>query len=194
MELAIQRSLDCPTPTRSETPVPSLRLQDQDLDQFPQHDNEISPISSPVAEGETKEEIITKPAKLEQEKIAERPSTPDIRVLDKIRAPSPELESQNEVKVEIIDKPPVKEENNRDIQKMESSAAEALMALAGHDNIIRHKSPGPVQLNIIRTLQTLSDKYINNEPLLKDSEKIEMFSEIPTTDSEEESLEIRRIR
>jgi histone-lysine N-methyltransferase SETD1 len=88
----------------------------------------------------------------------------------------------------------VKEEMLPDIQKMESSAAEALMTLAGRDNIIRHRSPGPIQPNIIRALQTMSAKYINDEPILKENEKIEMFSEIPTTDSEEESLEIRRLR
>lgn len=40
----------------------------------------------------------------------------------------------------------------------------------------------------------MAEKYINDEPILKEHEKIEMFSEIPSTDSEEESLEIRRLR
>ncbi|KAG7187904.1 hypothetical protein KM043_013872 [Ampulex compressa] len=84
-------------------------------------------------------------------------------------------------------------EKREDRQKdMESSAVEALISLAGQDSVIKHGSPGPVEPNIIRALQGLSLKYINDEPLLK--EKIEMFSEIPTTDSEEESLEIRRLR
>ncbi|XP_046740317.1 histone-lysine N-methyltransferase SETD1 isoform X2 [Diprion similis] len=191
MELAIQRSLDCPTPIRSETPVPSLRLQDQDLDQFPQHDNEISPISSPIMDRETKDESRVRTAETEVERRVDQPPTSDTLV-DKLN-PESSVQPQKTVKPDIVTTSPIKEEN-RDIQKMESSAAEALMALAGQDNIIRHKSPGPLQPNIIRTLQTLSDKYINNEPILKESEKIDMFSEIPTTDSEEESLEIRRIR
>jgi hypothetical protein len=81
---------------------------------------------------------------------------------------------------------------------MESSAVEALISLAGHDNsVTRVASPvvttAPVvESNIIRKLQTMSDRYINDEPILKESEKIEMFREIPTDDSEEENLEIRR--
>lgn len=191
MELAIQRSLDCPTPTRSETPIPGLHLQDQDLDQFPQHDNEASPISSPITDGETKDDSRFKSEDTEVVRRTDRPPTPGSRV-DKSRSDSPVLQKVGKPDLNLS-KSTIKADP-RDIQKMESSAAEALMALAGHDNIIRHKSPGPLQPNIIRTLQTLSDKYINDEPILKESEKIDMFSEIPTTDSEEESLEIRRIR
>lgn len=86
---------------------------------------------------------------------------------------------------------------------MESSAIEALISLAGQDTkppVPRVPSPVPVKpapvgTNIIRKLQTMSDRYINDEPILKESEKIEMFSEIPTSESEEEeSLEVRRLR
>lgn len=93
-----------------------------------------------------------------------------------------------------------------DIRNMETSAIEALISLAGQDNKMMTRLPSPppifatpqppppvVNSNIIRTIQHMSDRYITNEPILKDSEKIEMFSEIPT-DSEEESLEIRRMR
>ncbi|XP_034934332.1 histone-lysine N-methyltransferase SETD1A-like [Chelonus insularis] len=154
MELAIQRSLNCPTPSGRETPIPELELDDASVD-FPQLNNDPSPYSSPKAE---------------------RSVTPVTSVTNVPSAGS-----------EVKDEP-------KDISKMENSAAEALMTLAGHDNIIRHKSPGPIQPNIIRSIQNMSSKYINNEPILKESEKIEMFSEIPTSDSEEESLEIRRLR
>ena len=40
----------------------------------------------------------------------------------------------------------------------------------------------------------MSDRYIDDVPILTESEKIEMFSEIPTTDSEEESLEVKRLK
>ncbi|KAK0095871.1 hypothetical protein PV326_007174 [Microctonus aethiopoides] len=158
MELAIIRSLDCPTPVGRETPIPDLDLQHLPID-FPQLDNEMSSESTPS----------TSPK-------SERPTTPNIKT-----------ETSQIGLISFKEEP-------KDIEKMENSAAEALITLAGQDNIIRHKSPSKIEPNIIRTLETLSSKYINDEPILKESEKIEMFSEIPTTDSEEESLEIRRLR
>ena len=104
---------------------------------------------------------------------------------------------------------------------MESSAIEALMALASDSKsllrspMILHQQPQPLlpppppppppppqqifvspinDPSIIKELQGMSDRYINNEPLLKESEKIEMFSEVPTSDSDEESLEVKRLR
>ncbi|KAH0558197.1 histone-lysine N-methyltransferase SETD1 [Cotesia glomerata] len=143
MELAILRSLDCPTPKGRETPIPDLEVGLDDC--LPEVNNEASPVASPGRE---------------------------------------RVESEG-----------ARGEPTRDIQKMENSAAEALMTLAGQDNIIRHKSPGPIQPNIIRAIESMSKKYINSEPILKEDEKIEMFSEIPSTDSEEEeSLAIRRLR
>lgn len=194
MEFAIQKSLDCPTPTGRETPIPDIKIKDQNLNEFPQIDNDnlITSLSSPVKYENVKEE----------ERISEKlPTTqekPFVDVCETLEAKdvsrvTEEKESQVEAKP-IPTITSVKEEILPDMQKMENSAAEALMTLAGRDNIIRHTSPGPIQPNIIRALQTMSAKYINDEPILKENEKIEMFSEIPTTDSEEESLEIRRLR
>jgi len=190
-ELAIQRSLDCPTPTGRETPIPDIKIEDQN--EFPQIDNDNfdSPLSSPVRyENIKKEERIAEKLSVVEEKsvctIIDKETKEILKIVE-------EKELQNEAKsASIIIS--VKEEILPDMQKMENSAAEALMTLAGQDNIIRHRSPGPIQPNIIRALQTMSTKYINDEPILKENEKIEMFSEIPTTDSEEESLEIRRLR
>lgn len=187
MELAIQRSLDCPTPTGRETPVPNIEIKDVNSNEFPQCDNEASPVSSPLKYESDKDDI---------EKTNEISVNEDY--LEKVRTVHEEMEKKNvedeiQRKVKSTLVTPGKQEPC-DIQKMENSAAEALITLAGQDNIIRHRSPGPVQPNIIRALQTMSAKYINDEPILKESEKIEMFSEIPTTDSEEESLEIRRLR
>lgn len=192
-ELAIQRSLDCPTPTGRETPVPEIKIKDQNSNEFPQIDNEdlSSLLVSPVRYENIKEEERTS----EELPITEENPFDVCRIFDKEMkdvSRVEEKELQSEVKAAPITL--VKEEMLPDIQKMESSAAEALMTLAGRDNIIRHRSPGPIQPNIIRALQTMSSKYINDEPILKENEKIEMFSEIPTTDSEEESLEIRRLR
>jgi len=194
MELAIQRSLDCPTPTGRETPVPDIKIKDQNSNEFPQidDDNLNSSLSSSIRYESVKEE----------EKISEKLPVVEEKPFDVCRTLDKEVKdtsitedkgTQSDMKPVIITSA-IKEEVLPDIQKMENSAAEALMTLAGHDNIIRHKSPGPIQPNIIRALQTMSAKYINDEPILKDNEKIEMFSEIPTTDSEEESLEIRRLR
>ncbi|XP_066583254.1 histone-lysine N-methyltransferase SETD1 [Prorops nasuta] len=164
MELAIQRSLDCPTPNGRETPILDIKIHESSTE-FPQPENDIDQLLLPI-KSELEESVVfaneTEPAENDKENDTKQIS--------------------------------VKEELQHDILKMESSAAEALITLAGQDNIIRHKSPGPMQPNIIRSLQTMSAKYINDEPILKESEKIEMFSEIPTTDSEEESLEIRRLR
>lgn len=87
---------------------------------------------------------------------------------------------------------------------METSAIEALISLAGQDNKMISRLPSPPRIfapplpvgdpNIISTIQQMPDKYITGEPILKESEKIEIFREIPPTDSEEESLEIRRMR
>lgn len=196
MEFAIQKSLDCPTPTGRETPVPDIKIIDQNSNDFPQIDNDnlISSLSSPVKYESVKEE----------ERISEKlPTTEEkpfvdvCETLDKETKDALKITEEKESLVEAKPAPtitPVKEEVLPDIQKMENSAAEALMTLAGRDNIIRHRSPGSIQPNIIRALQTMSTKYINDEPILKENEKIEMFSEIPTTDSEEESLEIRRLR
>lgn len=196
-ELAIQRSLDCSTPTGRETPLPDIKINDQNLDEFPQIDNDdvgSSPLPSPVRFGKIKEEeriaentSVVEEKPFEVRKMLDKESKSVTRIIE-------EKESQIEVKPAPMIISPVKDEMQTDIQKMENSAAEALMTLAGRDNIIRHRSPGPIQPNIIRALQMMSTKYINNEPILKESEKIEMFSEIPTTDSEEESLEIRRLR
>ena len=182
MELAIQRSLDCPTPTGRNTPLPDFKIQDPN--DFPQLCNDASPVSSPVYPCETKEE---RDEVVGRETVIGRPKTPDVNFVDF------KVEDTLPAKTENLWNVPVKEEP-KDIQKMESSAAEALITLAEQDNIIRHKSPGPIHPNIIRTLESMSNKYINDEPILRESEKIEMFSEIPTTDSEEESLEIRRLR
>lgn len=130
--------------------------------------------------------------KEERTEMIERPKTPEAVSLANELKPeeSPKKVRHEDQLIKMLLK-----EETPDIEKMESSAAEALMALACQDNnVIRHRSPGPIQPNIIRTLQSLSSKYINDEPILKESEKIDMFSEIPTTDSEEESLEIRRLR
>lgn len=191
-ELAIQRSLDCPTPTGRETPIPDIKIKDQN--EFPQIDNDDlhSPLSSPMRyENIKEEETIVEKLSVEEEKPVA--TIVDKEAMKEISRIAEEKEPQNEAKPVPI-RTSIKEEVLPDIQKMESSAAEALMTLAGRDNIIRHRSPGPIQPNIIRTLQTMSAKYINEEPILKENEKIEMFSEIPTTDSEEESLEIRRLR
>jgi len=197
MELAIQRSLDCPTPTGRETPVPDIKIKDQNSNEFPQidEDNLGNSLSSSMRYESVKEEERISEKLL----VAEEKPFDVCRISDKeVKAISRTIEdkgTQNDVKpASMIITSIIKEETLPDMQKMESSAAEALMTLAGHDNIIRHKSPGPIQPNIIRALQTMSTKYINDEPILKDNEKIEMFSEIPTTDSEEESLEIRRLR
>jgi len=190
-ELAIQRSLDCPTPTGRETPMPDIKIEDQN--EFPQIDNDNfdSPISSPMRyENIKKEERIAEKLSVVEEKsvctIIDKETKEISRIVEE-----KELQSEAKSASIII---PIKEEVLPDMQKMENSAAEALMTLAGQDNIIRHRSPGPIEPNIIRALQTMSAKYINDEPILKENEKIEMFSEIPTTDSEEESLEIRRLR
>ncbi|XP_076749548.1 SET domain containing 1 isoform X1 [Xylocopa sonorina] len=186
-ELAIQRSLDCPTPTGRETPLPDIQINDVNSNEFPQCDNEASPIPSPLRYESDEEE---------REKVNEK--SVDVEHLEKVQTLTEDVEVKSiedeiQKKVKGISVAQGKQESC-DMQKMENSAAEALITLAGQDNIIRHRSPGPVQPNIIRALQTMSDKYINDEPILKESEKIEMFSEIPTTDSEEESLEIRRLR
>ena len=186
MELAIQRSLDCPTPTGRETPVPNIKIKDVNSNEFPQCDNDASPVSSPLKYESDKED-----SEKESEKSISEEYLEKVRVKEDVETERMEDEIQKKVKSASV--VPIKQEPC-DIQKMENSAAEALITLAGQDNIIRHRSPGPVQPNIIRALQTMSAKYINDEPILKDSEKIEMFSEIPTTDSEEESLEIRRLR
>lgn len=195
-EFAIQKSLDCPTPTGRETPVPNIKIIDQNSNEFPQIDNDnlISSLSSPVKYESVKEEdrISEKLPATEEKPFVDVCGTLDKEAKDALRI-TEEKESQVEAKLTPTITP-VKEEVLPDMQKMENSAAEALMTLAGRDNIIRHRSPGPIQPNIIRTLQTMSAKYINDEPILKENEKIEMFSEIPTTDSEEESLEIRRLR
>lgn len=196
MELAIQRSLDCPTPTGRETPVPDIKIKDQNSNEFPQIDDSdnLDSLASPIRYESIKEE----------ERISEKLPTTEEKPFDICRTLDKEVKesritedkgTQSDMKpVPIITSAIGKEEALPDMQKMENSAAEALMTLAGRDNIIRHRSPGPIQPNIIRALQTMSAKYINDEPILKDNEKIEMFSEIPTTDSEEESLEIRRLR
>lgn len=200
MELAIQRSLDCPTPTGRETPVPDIKIKDQNSNEFPQiddGDNLGSSLSSPLRYESIKEE----------ERISEKLPVTEEKPFDVCRTLDKEMKDISRItedKGTQSDLKPVapmtiasvigKEEVLPDMQKMENSAAEALMTLAGLDNIIRHRSPGPIQPNIIRALQTMSARYINDEPILKDNEKIEMFSEIPTTDSEEESLEIRRLR
>lgn len=193
MELAIQRSLDCPTPTGRETPVPDIKIKDQNSHEFPQIDdnNLDSSLSSSVRyESVKEEERISEKLPVAEEKPFDVCRTLDKEVKDISRI-TEDKGTQSDVKSAPIVTSVIKEETLPD---MESSAAEALMTLAGHDNIIRHRSPGPIQPNIIRALQTMSAKYINNEPILKENEKIEMFSEIPTTDSEEESLEIRRLR
>lgn len=186
-ELAIQRSLDCPTPIGRETPVPNIKIKDINSNEFPQCDNEASPIPSPLKYESDKEDSETTNDKPVDEEKFEKVRTVDEDVETK------NVEDEIQKKVKGISITSGKQEPC-DMQKMENSAAEALITLAGQDNIIRHRSPGPVQPNIIRALQTMSAKYINDEPILKESEKIEMFSEIPTTDSEEESLEIRRLR
>ncbi|CAD6231479.1 GSCOCG00001430001-RA-CDS [Cotesia congregata] len=107
MELAILRSLDCPTPKGRETPIPDLEVGLDDC--LSEVNNEAYPVASPGRE---------------------RVSDEGARV-----------------------------EPTRDIQKMENSAAEALMTLAGQDNIIRHKSPGPIEPNIIRAIESMSEKY-----------------------------------
>lgn len=189
MELAIQRSLDCPTPFGRETPIPDIKIKDGILNEFPQCDNDASPIPSPLRYENNKEESEKVIEKSVDEEILEK----HVTVKEDVEAKDIEDETQKKVPCTHILMVPGKQEPC-DMQKMENSAAEALITLAGQDNIIRHRSPGPVQPNIIRVLQTMSEKYINDEPILKESEKIEMFSEIPTTDSEEESLEIRRLR
>lgn len=195
-ELAIQRSLDCPTPTGRETPMPDFKIKDQNSNEFPQLDNDdMSPLPSPLRYENIKEE-----ERIYEKHAVEEKSFEAYRILDEdtkdISRDSNADELYKEIKnmITIPVATLIKEEMQPDIQKMENSAAEALMSLAGRDNIIRHRSPGPIQPNIIKALQTMSGKYINDEPILKESEKIEMFSEIPTTDSEEESLEIRRLR
>lgn len=196
MEFAIQKSLDCPTPTGRETPVPDIKIKDQNSNEFPQIDNDIliSSLPSPATyENIKEEERISEKLSITEEK----PFIDVCGILEKKVKDVPRVIEDEETQIEVKPVPaitPVKEEVPPDIQKMESSAAEALMTLAGQDNIIRHRSPGSIQPNIIRALQTMSTKYINDEPILKENEKIEMFSEIPTTDSEEESLEIRRLR
>ncbi|CAK9833089.1 Histone-lysine N-methyltransferase SETD1 [Anthophora retusa] len=187
-ELAIQRSLDCPTPTGRETPIPNIKIKDVNSNEFPQCDNEISPIPSPLRYESDKEE-----GEKANEQSTDEECHEKIRTINEdIETKSMEDETQKKVKgISIVVSG---KQESCDMQKMENSAAEALITLAGQDNIIRHRSPGPVQPNIIRALQTMTAKYINDEPILKESEKIEMFSEIPTTDSEEESLEIRRLR
>lgn len=186
-ELAIQRSLDCPTPTGRETPTPNIKIKDVTSNEFPQCDNEASPMPSPLRYESDKEESENVNDKSVDEEHLENVNTANVDVEAKI------VEDEAQMKVKGTSIIQGKQESC-DMQRKENSAAEALITLAGQDNIIRHRSPGPVQPNIIRTLQTMSAKYINDEPILKESEKIEMFSEIPTTDSEEESLEIRRLR
>lgn len=58
MELAIQRSLDCPTPTGRETPVPDIKIKDQNSTEFPQidDDNLDSSLTSAVRYESVKEE------------------------------------------------------------------------------------------------------------------------------------------
>lgn len=204
-ELAIQRSLDCPTPTGRETPVPDIKIKDQNSNEFPQiDDNSMGSLlvssSSIRYENVKEEERISEKLPIVEEKPFDVCRTLDKEVKDVARV-TEDKGTQSDIKPEPMiitsimkEEIIIKEEMLPDIQKMENSAAEALMTLAGRDNIIRHRSPGPIQPNIIRALQTMSARYINNEPILKDNEKIEMFSEIPTTDSEEESLEIRRLR
>lgn len=193
MEFAIQKSLDCPTPTGRETPIPDIKIKDQNSNEFPQIDNDnlVTSLSSTKYENVKEKERISEKLPTMQEK-------PFVDVCETLEAKdASRLTEEKESQVEAKSAPTItsiKEEVLPDMQKMENSAAEALMTLAGRDNIIRHKSPGPIQPNIIRVLQTMSAKYINDEPILKENEKIEMFSEIPTTDSEEESLEIRRLR
>lgn len=186
MELAIQRSLDCPTPTGRETPVPDFEMIDVNSNEFPECDNEATPLPSPLR---TDKEVSEEPKVVS---VGEQPFEHASSANENLETKSVENEAQKKGKV-IVSVPSGKQESC-DMQKMENSAAEALITLAGQDNIIRHRSPGPVQPNIIRALENMSGKYINDEPILKESEKIEMFSEIPTTDSEEESLEIRRLR
>ncbi|XP_034176391.2 SET domain containing 1 [Osmia lignaria lignaria] len=191
MEFAIQRSLDCPTPFGRETPIPDIKIKDGILNEFPQCDNDATPIPSPLRYENDKEESEEMIEKSVDEEILEK----HVTVKEDVEAKDIEDETENEVPIAHIGILMVTSKQEPcDMQKMENSAAEALITLAGQDNIIRHRSPGPVQPNIIRALQTMSEKYINDEPILKESEKIEMFSEIPTTDSEEESLEIRRLR
>ncbi|XP_015429452.1 PREDICTED: histone-lysine N-methyltransferase SETD1 [Dufourea novaeangliae] len=189
-ELAIQRSLDCPTPTGRETPIPNIKIKDVNSNEFPQYENEASPDTSPLRYENQKEEMGTTNEKSVDEEHLEKPRV----VVKGAGLTSTEIEAQKVAKSTHTVIPVPAKQEPRDMQKMENSAAEALITLAGQDNIIRHRSPGPLQPNIIRALQTMSAKYINDEPILKESEKIEMFSEIPTTDSEEESLEIRRLR
>lgn len=198
MELAIQRSLDCPTPTGRETPVPDIKIKDQNSNEFPQiedSDNLGSSLPSPIRyESVKEEERISEKLPVTEEKPFDVCRTLDKEMKDTSRI-TEDKGTQSDIKpIPMVTSAVIKDEALPDMQKMENSAAEALMTLAGRDNIIRHKSPGPIQPNIIRALQTMSLKYINDEPILKDNEKIEMFSEIPTTDSEEESLEIRRLR
>lgn len=192
MEFAIQKSLDCPTPTGRETPIPDIKIKDQNSNEFPQIDNDnlIISLSSAKYENVKEEERISEKLPITQEK----PFVDVCEILEAKDASRVTEEKESQVEAKLAPIMPIKEEVLPDMQKMENSAAEALMTLAGRDNIIRHRSPGPIQPNIIRVLQTMSAKYINDEPILKENEKIEMFSEIPTTDSEEESLEIRRLR
>lgn len=199
MELAIQRSLDCPTPTGRETPVPDIKIKDQNSNEFPQiddGDNMGSSLSSPLRyESIKEEERISEKLPVMEEKPFDVCRTldkemKDISRITEDKGTQSDINSVTPMIASVIGK----EEALPDMQKMENSAAEALMTLAGRDNIIRHRSPGSIQPNIIRALQTMSTRYINDDPILKDNEKIEMFSEIPTTDSEEESLEIRRLR
>ncbi|XP_043250324.1 histone-lysine N-methyltransferase SETD1 isoform X1 [Colletes gigas] len=188
-ELAIQRSLDCPTPTGRETPIPNIKIKDVNSNEFSQFENEANSVSSPLRYESDKEDVGKANKNSVNDEHFEKPRTISVDV----KVKNVQDETESDVKSTFASVVPVKQEP-RDMQKMENSAAEALITLAGQDNIIRHRSPGPLQPNIIRALQTMSAKYINDEPILKESEKIEMFSEIPTTDSEEESLEIRRLR
>ncbi|XP_031847043.1 SET domain containing 1 [Nomia melanderi] len=188
-ELAIQRSLDCPTPTGRETPIPDIKIKDINSNEFPQYEDESRPVASPLRYEDKKEEVEDVNEKSIGEEHFKKPRV----VIKDTEVKVAEDETEDAAETMYIATAPVKQEP-RDMQKMENSAAEALITLAGQDNIIRHRSPGPLEPNIIRALQTMSAKYINDEPILKESEKIEMFSEIPTTDSEEESLEIRRLR
>ncbi|XP_033216334.1 histone-lysine N-methyltransferase SETD1 isoform X2 [Belonocnema kinseyi] len=190
-ELAILRSLECRTPTGRNTPLPDYIIEDPD--EFPQICNDASPVSSPAYPSETKEE--EEEEEEEEEKEREEIAGSEARI-ERLKTPESKFRVAEtaSANIEDLSMVPVKEEA-RDMQNMESSAAEALMSLAGgQDNIISPKSPGLVQPNIIRTLESMSNKYINDEPILQDSEKIEMFSEVPSTDSEEESLEVRRLR
>ncbi|EFN77371.1 Histone-lysine N-methyltransferase SETD1B, partial [Harpegnathos saltator] len=155
-ELAIQRSLDCPTPSGRETPVPDIKIKDQNSSEFPQIENdESSPLTSPVRHEKIKEEeIISEKSSIPEEKPFEVSRNVDKETKDTAKFVK-ESEPQREVKpMPTIS--PVKDEIQAD---MENSAAEALMTLAGRDNIIRHESPGPIQPNIIRALQTMSAKY-----------------------------------